>query len=168
MRTQTKTPGAQRRGRGEILGGVSVRKPKTLSIAAAVGQAVAYLHAAKRGRGDRFDVVFDGERIVEGSHVAELDAARALHAKGIVGRLTIIDGATGKPRTIINIEAAAKLTVREDRHDGPRFATWRPMPEIVRQRCAGRAPAAETPSGGEGHRPHACVAVAATRRRAAA
>jgi hypothetical protein len=35
-------------------------------------------------------------------------------AKGITGKLTLCDGKTGIPRTIVDIEKAAKLTVREN------------------------------------------------------
>jgi hypothetical protein len=57
----------------------------------------------------------------------EGDAARALKAKGITGKLTLLDGKTGKPRIRIDIEKMAKLTVREDQHR-MRFARWTPMP----------------------------------------
>jgi hypothetical protein len=46
-------------------------------------------------------------------------------AKGITGKLTLCDGKTGIPRTIVDIEKAAKLTVREN---GKQFcnAQWKP------------------------------------------
>ena len=37
-------------------------------------------------------------------------------------------GKTGKPRTIVDIEKAAKLTVRDDRSSSPRFVRWKPLP----------------------------------------
>jgi hypothetical protein len=55
----------------------------------------------------------------------------------------VLDGCTGKPRTIVNIEAAAKLTVREDRRKGPCFVKWEPLTQKARERVEGRAPAAE-------------------------
>ena len=62
----------------------------------------------------------------------ECDLARALLARGITGELTMVDANTGKPRTVIDIERAAMLTVRE----GPLwFASHESRPE--------RAPAAE-------------------------
>jgi hypothetical protein len=56
----------------------------------------------------------------------------ALLAKGITGRLTLWDGNTGRPRTIIDIERAARLTVEKGPY-GPRFVKHRtvvaPSPE---------------------------------------
>jgi hypothetical protein len=40
-------------------------------------------------------------------------AARVLLAMGHTGKLTLLDGKTGKPRTIIDIEKAARLCMRE-------------------------------------------------------
>ena len=62
-----------------------------------------------------YSVIHDGELIVDRSRDPECDAARALVARGITGKLTLLDGKTGIPRTIINIEKAAKLRVREGR-----------------------------------------------------
>jgi hypothetical protein len=63
--------------------------------------------------GYRYSVIFDGKLLVERSRDPECDAARALLAQGITGMLTMLDGKTGKPRTVIDIEKAAKLTVKE-------------------------------------------------------
>jgi hypothetical protein len=52
----------------------------------------------------RYSVLFDGKLLVERSRDPECDAARALLAKGITGRLTLCDGKTGRPRTIIDIK----------------------------------------------------------------
>ena len=60
-----------------------------------------------------YSVICEGQLLVERSRDPECDAARALVAKGITGELTLLDGKTGIPRTIINIERAAKLTVEE-------------------------------------------------------
>jgi hypothetical protein len=62
-----------------------------------------------------YDVTFDGETIVAGSRGPECDAARVLLARGVTGSLVILDANTGKLRTTVNIEAAAKLTVAESR-----------------------------------------------------
>jgi hypothetical protein len=102
----------------------------------------ARLH--RHGHDDRYSVVFDGKLLVERSRDPECDAARALLAQGIIDKLTLCDGKTGIPRTIIDIEKAAKLTVREDRGTGPRFVKWRPMPESAPERCEGEAPSPET------------------------
>jgi hypothetical protein len=75
---------------------------------------------------DRYNVAFEGETIVEGSRDPETDLARALLARGHTGPVTLLDGATGKPRLIVNIEKAAKLCVKE----GPlRFAPHESRPE---------------------------------------
>jgi hypothetical protein len=67
----------------------------------------------RRQDGYRYSVLFDGNLLVERSRDPELDAARALLARGVTGRLTLLDGKTGRPRTILDIEKAAGLTVRE-------------------------------------------------------
>jgi hypothetical protein len=51
----------------------------------------------------------------------ECDSARVLKARGITGRVTMYDGASGAPRTVINIEAAAQLDCSEEDRDGLRF-----------------------------------------------
>jgi hypothetical protein len=97
---------------------------------------LARLHPPVRKEGVRYSglycVEFDGELIVVGSRDPECDVARALLARGITGKLTMVDANTGRARTVIDIERAAMLTVRE----GPlRFAPYESRPE--------RAPAAE-------------------------
>jgi hypothetical protein len=75
---------------------------------------------------DRYNVVVAGKLLVKRSRDPECDAARALLAKGLKGKVTIFDGNTGRPRTIINIEKAAKVCVKE----GPlRFAPYESRPE---------------------------------------
>ena len=66
-----------------------------------------------------YDVIFGGKVIVADSADPETDLARALMAQGIVGAVEIFDGRTGKPRSRVNIEAASKVTFREDRRRGP-------------------------------------------------
>jgi hypothetical protein len=61
-----------------------------------------------------YDVHFQFDVVVEGSSDPEFDVARALLAKGITGSITILDGITGKPRTIIrDISKAAGYCTRE-------------------------------------------------------
>ena len=74
--------------------------------------------------GYRYSVLFDGKLLVDRSRDPECDAARALVAKGITGKLTMLDGKTGRPRTIIDIEKAARLTV-EETGGVPRFRKYR-------------------------------------------
>ena len=82
------------------------------------------LHKPGKPYTDKYNVVFDGELIVEGSRDPESDLARALKARGITGTVTVLDGHTGKPRTVINIEKAAKITTVEA-GNGPRFVKYR-------------------------------------------
>ena len=71
--------------------------------------------------GYRYSVIFRGECIVSRSRDPETDAARALLTKGITGRFTLLDGKTGRPRTLINIEKAAKLVTTEENRSGLRL-----------------------------------------------
>lgn len=80
----------------------------------------------------RYAVEFNGEVIVKGSRDPETDLARALLARSVTGKLTLVDAYTLKPRTVIDIEKAAKLRAREDRRSGPRFTKWQPYPETSR------------------------------------
>ena len=76
--------------------------------------------------GYRYSVIFRGKLLVERSRDPECEAARALVAKGMTGKFTMLDGKTGKPRTIIDIELAARLCVKE----GPlRFAPYESRPD---------------------------------------
>src|SRR5262245_43153566 len=87
---------------------------------------------------DRYNVEFAGEIIVERSRDPETDLARALLARGHTGTVTMLDGATGKRRTVINIEKAAKVRTVET-GSAPRFRCI--------ETCAESPPAAETPMG---------------------
>jgi len=57
----------------------------------------------------------------------EGDLVRVLEARGYTGTVTMLDGNTGMPRTIINIEKAAKRMVRENQREAARFVKWRPF-----------------------------------------
>jgi hypothetical protein len=74
--------------------------------------------------GYRYSVLFEGKLLVERSRDPHCDAARALLGKGITGKLTMLDGKTGKPRTVVDIEKAARLTV-EETGGAPRFRKYR-------------------------------------------
>jgi hypothetical protein len=76
--------------------------------------------------GYRYSVIFKGKLLVECSRDPDCDAARALLAKGVTGKLTLLDGKTGQPRTIIDIEKAAGLRVTEESRDGLRFRNLTP------------------------------------------
>src|SRR5215813_12447299 len=88
---------------------------------------------------DRCNVCFAGEIVVERSRDPDTDLARALLERGHTGKVTLVDGETGKPRTIIDIEKAAKVrTVETGTY--PRFRRY--------QTCAESPPTAETPAVG--------------------
>jgi hypothetical protein len=87
---------------------------------------------------DRYNVMFAGEIVVERSRDPETDLARALLERGHHGKVTLVDGETGKPRTIINIEKAAKVRTVET-GSAPRFRRI--------ETCAESPPAAKTRMG---------------------
>jgi hypothetical protein len=78
-----------------------------------------------------YDVVYDGETLVTASRCPECDLARALKAKGISGKVTLLDAVTSTPRLLINIEGAARLTVEENDKQF-RFVKWRPFESKLR------------------------------------
>jgi hypothetical protein len=87
--------------------------------------AIAILHADRVRHGRLWDVEFDGEMVVIGSRDPEFDSARALLARGVTGKVTILDAKTGRPRVIIaDIAKAAGLRTEEGPY-GPRFVKWR-------------------------------------------
>ena len=87
----------------------------------------ARLHPIKLKKGGEvYSVIFRGKLLVERSNDPECDAARALLAKGITGKLTMLDGKSGMPRTVIDIEQLAQLCVK----GGPlRFAPYESRPD---------------------------------------
>jgi hypothetical protein len=76
-----------------------------------------------------YSVIHDGKLLVDRSRDPECDAARGLVAKGITGTLTLLDGKTGVPRTVIDIEKAAKLMVSEESRGGLRFRKYPQTPD---------------------------------------
>src|SRR5262245_60970354 len=68
-----------------------------------------------------YSIIYDGHLLIERSRDPECDAARALLAKGLTGKLTLCDGETGMPRTIIDIQKAAGLMTSEENRSGLRF-----------------------------------------------
>jgi hypothetical protein len=79
--------------------------------------------------GYRYDVTWDGEHIVKLSRDPEPDLARALLTKGIKGMMTVVDGKTAKPRTLVNIEKAARIRVTEEDRDGLRIRRYGENPD---------------------------------------
>jgi hypothetical protein len=74
-----------------------------------------------------YSVIFEGNLIVDRSRDPECDAARALVAMGRTGKLTLLDGKTGLPRTIINIEKVAKLRTAEPNRGVVHLQKWAPF-----------------------------------------
>jgi hypothetical protein len=95
----------------------------------------ARLHPRANGH---YSVVFDGKLIAENSRDPECDAARALVKLGYTGVLHMLNGKTGQPRTIIDIEKAARLRTVET-GNAPRFRRH--------ETCAGGSQKAETEEG---------------------
>ena len=81
----------------------------------------ARLHPRWTNSGYRYSVLLDGKLLIADSRDPECDSA-ALLAKGVTGTLTLLDGKTGIPRTVTNIEKAAKLSVEEAPMDRASFA----------------------------------------------
>jgi hypothetical protein len=75
-----------------------------------------------------YDVALGDEVIVSNSLNPECNAARVMLARGVTGKLTIVDAATGRPRTVVNIEKAAKVNATEGPY-GPKFKPVQTGPE---------------------------------------
>jgi hypothetical protein len=86
----------------------------------AKGETSSYLGEG----GYRYSVVFRGKLLVQRSRDPECDAARTLLAQGFTGKLTLLDGKTDTPGTMIDIEKAARLSTEEGPR-GPRFVKYR-------------------------------------------
>src|ERR1044071_1579393 len=71
-----------------------------------------------------YNVSVDGDLVITDSPDPETDLARALLSRGMTGHVTLSDGITGKPRTIINIEDAAKLSTSEPSARRARFVPY--------------------------------------------
>jgi hypothetical protein len=78
-------------------------------------------------RGHRYRVTHAGTVLIDGSRNPEFDACRALLARGLRGRLEVWRKGAAFPAMVLDIEAAARLTVAETEREGPRFAPWRPF-----------------------------------------
>ena len=76
-----------------------------------------------------YNVIFDGELVLERRRDPDFDLARVLLARGLTGKVTLYDGNTGKPRTLMDIEKAAKVCVTEESRDGLRVRKYRESPD---------------------------------------
>jgi hypothetical protein len=99
-----------------------------------------------------YDVLVNGQVIVWGSRDPEPDLARALLARGHTGFVDVIDARTGKSRSRVNIEKAARVETIEGSH-GP---FWRRQqrptdrPYATETGSLGREIAVDVLSGAEG------------------
>jgi hypothetical protein len=75
-----------------------------------------------------YNVTLDGDLILERSRDPAYDLARVLRSRGITGHVTLHDGKTGRPRTIIHIDKAAELMVVERSRDGLCLEIYRDSP----------------------------------------
>ena len=103
-----------------------------------MSELVTLIHSVDRGR--KWNVEFDGELIVENSKDPECDTARALLARGITGKVRVIDADTGMPRLTFDIEKLSKLRIEEGPH-GPRFVKIRQETVVDRPQTAETSPA---------------------------
>jgi hypothetical protein len=76
--------------------------------------------------GYRYTAFLNGEEIVSCSPDPEHDIARALLARGLTGIAEIVDGATGKSRTRVNINEASRWRMVEEDRRGLRRRRWVP------------------------------------------
>jgi hypothetical protein len=77
-----------------------------------------------------YNVTLDGELVIERSRDPETDLARVLLGRGITGMVEVRDGKTGKVRTRVNVEKAAKVCVSEENRAGRRLRKYRETPDI--------------------------------------
>lgn len=91
----------------------------------------------------RYKIEFGGEVILPSCRDPEHELARALLARGLAGKVMVLDAITGRHRSTVDIEKAAKLTVEESWSFGPRIVKWYPFTETVRRALAPSPPAAE-------------------------
>ncbi len=76
-------------------------------------------------RGQHYRVHHAGEVLIEDCWNPEYDAARALLAKGVTGKVEVWRG--DQHASTIDVEVAAGLTVVENANSGPRLAPWVPF-----------------------------------------
>ena len=99
-------------------------------------------------RGLHYCVLHAGEVLIEDTWNPEFDAARALVAKGITGKVEV--WRDGKVVSVMDVERAAELTIVENANVGPRLAPWVPFspysvasPAAVSDRSGVLEPASE-------------------------
>jgi hypothetical protein len=88
-----------------------------------------FIEPTKLGqKGQRYQVTFEDEVILEDTSNPEYDACRVLLSRGITGRLETWRRNLPYPCLILDIEKAAKLTVRDNRFGVPVACKYSPNP----------------------------------------
>lgn|SRR5215471_406352 len=107
------------------------------------------------GRGQNYRVDYQGSVLIDEAWNPELEACRALLARGIVGRLEAWRFGKDHPDMLIaDIAKAAEWTVEENEKSGPRLVRWRPRPEHLPQNAvSSSAPFAPAAVFGPGDHP---------------
>jgi hypothetical protein len=83
-------------------------------------------------RGQYYRVHYEGAVLIDETWNPELEACRALLARGIVGRLEVWRSGKSHPDMLVpDITKAAQWSVEESGKRGPHFVRWRPRPEDV-------------------------------------
>jgi hypothetical protein len=76
------------------------------------------------------NVMIDGDLVLERSRDPECDLARVLQSRGISGQVTVLDGNTGKARSIVNVDRLAKSRSYDDKR-GLGFERWKAFPGLA-------------------------------------
>jgi hypothetical protein len=110
-----------------------------------------YRNSQEYVSGHKWDVIIDGDLLLKASKNPEFEACRALVAKGLAGKLTTYRD--GRPAMTLDIEKAAKVTVRETKALGPRFARYLPFPADTVWHFEPRKEGSGTPAAEQGGNP---------------
>src|SRR5215470_2940663 len=85
-------------------------------------------------RGQHYRVSYQGAVLIDDTWNPQLEACRALLARGIGGRLEVWRFGKSHPDMLVpDISKAAEWTVEENQTSGPRSVWWRPRPEHLPQ-----------------------------------
>jgi hypothetical protein len=78
-------------------------------------------------RGQWYRVRHDDAVLIERTWNPEFEAARALAAKGVTGRIQVWRPGKPHPDAAFVVEKLAKLTISETELHGPRVVPWKPF-----------------------------------------
>ena len=88
---------------------------------------------SRGARGQRYQVTYAGDVLIESSCNPEFDACRALLAQSITGKLAVWRRGAAAPCMTLDIERGARLTISETDKEGPRLVRWRPFVAVDAQ-----------------------------------